>query len=121
MEKAMDQTTDTEINAEREIVLAFFSRYESAEKALQNIMDEDFPMDRISLLGRASASGDDPLGVYYPQVGERMKGWGKQGALWGGLWGMLAGAAGIFMLPGSGPVNFSPRGGGMLSDGSDLT
>jgi hypothetical protein len=29
-------------------------------------------MDRISVLGRADTSGDDPLGIYYSGVGGRM-------------------------------------------------
>ena len=32
-----------------------------------------------------------------------MKYWGKQGAFWGGIWGMLFGAA-FFAIPGIGPV-----------------
>jgi hypothetical protein len=56
------------------------------------------------MLGRASSSGDDPLGVYYGNVGERMKGWGKMGAFWGGLWGLMTGAAGMFLVPGIGPI-----------------
>jgi hypothetical protein len=31
-----------------------------------------------------------------------MKYWGKQGAFWGGLWGMLFGA--FFIIPGLGPI-----------------
>jgi hypothetical protein len=32
------------------------------------------------MLGKASSSGDDPLGLYYDSAGERMKGWGEMGA-----------------------------------------
>jgi hypothetical protein len=32
-----------------------------------------------------------------------MKHWGKNGAFWGGLWGMLVGSA-FFLVPGVGPV-----------------
>ena len=32
-----------------------------------------------------------------------MKGWGKTGAFWGGLWGMLFGSA-LFVIPGVGPL-----------------
>jgi len=94
----------SDIETGRHIVLAFYPDYKEAEKDLQKVMKKDFPLDRVSLLGKASPSGDDPLGVYYSSVGERMKGWGKQGAFWGGLWGMITGAAGIFLFPGVGPV-----------------
>ena len=36
-------------------------------------------------------------------TGDRMKHWGKLGAFWGGLWGMLFGAA-FFVIPGLGPI-----------------
>ncbi len=44
------------------------------------------------------------MGIYSLNIGERMKAWGKQGVFWGGLWGILAGAAGLFIIPGVGPV-----------------
>ena len=61
-------------------------------------------MDQISLLSRAGGAGDDMLGVTYHDTGERMKAWGKQGAFWGAIWGLLAGASGMFVLPGLGPL-----------------
>ena len=61
-------------------------------------------MDRLSILGRASDSGDDPLGVYYRSPSDRMVGWGRMGALWGGLLGMLSGAMGLFLIPGLAPL-----------------
>jgi hypothetical protein len=41
--------------------------------------------------------------VGYYNAGDRMKYWGKMGALWGGLWGLLFGAA-FFWVPGIGPL-----------------
>ncbi|MDX1657009.1 MAG: hypothetical protein R3310_17495 [Candidatus Competibacteraceae bacterium] len=86
------------------IVLAVFAERAGAEKAVRRLSQEDFPLDQVSLLGRAGSSGDDPLGIYYDGTGERIKGWGSLGALWGGLWGLLTGAAGMFVVPGLGPV-----------------
>jgi hypothetical protein len=88
----------------RRILMAFYPRKEDAEAALRLLLQKDFPMDRISLLGQAASSGDDPIGVYYSGIGERMKGWGKMGAFWGGLWGLVTGAAGMFLVPGVGPL-----------------
>lgn len=88
----------------RRVLMAFFADGKQAAAALETLIAKDFPMDRISLLGKAASSGDDPLGVYYANVGERMRGWGKLGAFWGGLWGLLAGAAGLFVVPGIGPL-----------------
>jgi hypothetical protein len=88
----------------RRLLLACYHNENQAEAALRMALDREFPMDRISVLGSARSSGDDPLGIYYPGVGERMKGWGKMGAFWGGLWGLLTGAAGLFLVPGIGPL-----------------
>jgi hypothetical protein len=41
--------------------------------------------------------------VGYYNAGERMMYWGKLGAFWGGLWGMLFGSA-FFFVPGVGPL-----------------
>src|SRR5206468_6685823 len=41
--------------------------------------------------------------IGYYNTGDRVKYWGKQGAFWGGLWGLLIGAA-FFWIPGIGPV-----------------
>jgi len=88
----------------RQVIMAFFQDETLAESGLEALIEQDIPMDRVSMLWRASSSGDDPLGVYYGNVGERMKGWGKMGAFWGGLWGLLTGAAGMFLVPDIGPI-----------------
>lgn len=85
-------------------VAAVFEHDDAAVRSVEHLIAEDFPMDRISLLRRASGMGDDPIGVAYDASGERMKVWGQQGAFWGAIWGLLAGAAGLFVLPGIGPI-----------------
>ena len=100
----LDERCDTDESTDRLVLLAFHVDAEHAQRALDRLQQHDFPMDRVSVLGRASASGDDPLGVYYSGVGERMRGWGGLGAFWGGIWGLATGAAGMFLLPGIGPV-----------------
>jgi hypothetical protein len=94
----------TDIDTERRVVLGMLSDEDKAQQVMDALVERDFPLDRVSVLGQAGASGDDPLGVYYPSVGERMKGWGKMGAFWGGLFGLLGGAMGMFVLPGVGAV-----------------
>lgn len=94
----------TQSDTHRRIILAFYPDEERADGAIQLLGRNDYPLDRISVLGKRGASGDDPLGVYYPGTGERMKGWGRLGAFWGGLWGLLTGAAGMFLVPGIGTV-----------------
>ncbi len=61
-------------------------------------------MDKISVLRRAGGEGDDLLGVSFHDSRERITTWGKHGLFWGGLWGLLASAAGVFVFPGIGPL-----------------
>ena len=88
----------------QKIVVATYEGADTARRVVERLNERDFPMDMVSVLGKAHASGDDALGIYYPGVGRRIKAWGAMGALWGGLWGLLAGAAGMFLIPGVGPV-----------------
>ena len=100
----MSESQSSTGNGSERLLIALFDQESSAEKAVGTLVERDFPMDMLSVLGKGNASGDDPLGLYYPGVGERMKGWGAMGAFWGGLWGLLAGAAGMFFIPGLGPI-----------------
>lgn len=84
----------------RRIVLAHYRDESAAQGALDMLIENDFPLDRVSVLGKAGSSGDDPLGVYHASIGDRVRGWGRLGALWGGLMG----AASMFILPGIGPM-----------------
>lgn len=86
------------------LLIALFAEDAGTEKALRRLADADFPMDMVSVLGHGQTSGDDLLGLYYPSAGERMRGWGRAGVFWGGLWGLLTGAAGLFLVPGVGPL-----------------
>mgnify|MGYP001824253727 FL=1 len=86
------------------VILALFPDESRAERAVRELIERNFPMDMISLLGKAQSGGDDPLGLYYMNTEERVKGWGKMGAFWGGLWGLFTGAAGLFLIPGLGPL-----------------
>jgi hypothetical protein len=86
------------------LLVALFDRHQEAERSVRLLVERDFPMDMLSVLGKGESGGDDPLGLYYSSAGDRMKGWGKMGAFWGGLWGLLTGAAGLFVIPGIGPV-----------------
>jgi hypothetical protein len=58
-------------------------------------------MKKLSIIGRDFPSEQHVVGYY--NSGDRMKYWGKLGALWGGLGGILVGTA-FFLIPGVGPV-----------------
>jgi hypothetical protein len=94
-------TSHTGIASERDILLAFFAEENTVQRVLDRLVEDDFPLDQVSLLARSGGSGDDPLGVYYAHGEGRIKGWGRLGAIWGGL---LGGMVGLFVLPGVGPL-----------------
>jgi len=102
--------TDTQHENEKprsaRLVLAIgvFDNETKAQRVIEKLIEEDFPADRLSLLRKSGGSGDDMLGLAYTDSGERIKVWGEHGAAWGALWGLLAGATGLFVLPGIGPL-----------------
>ena len=82
-------------------VVAIFGEHSGAENAVKELKAGGFNIKKLSIVGRDYHSEDNVIGFY--NTGDRMKYWGKLGAFWGGLWGMLFGAAFLF-VPGIGPV-----------------
>lgn len=82
-------------------VVAVFDSHERAEEIVKDLQRSGFDMKKLSIVGRGYHSEEQPVGFY--TTGERVKFWGGTGALWGGLWGMLMGAA-LFWVPGIGPL-----------------
>ncbi|WP_353268458.1 general stress protein [Gemmatimonas sp.] len=84
-----------------EAVVAVFPTHETAEQAVRDVQRAGFDMKKLSIIGKDYQTEQDVVGYY--STGGRMKAWGKQGAFWGGLWGMLFGSA-FFIIPGVGPL-----------------
>lgn len=82
-------------------VVATFGEHVQAENAVKELKSSGFNIKKLSIIGRDVHMEDDVAGFY--TTGDRMKYWGKLGAFWGGLWGLLFGAAFLF-IPGIGPV-----------------
>ncbi|MEP6945772.1 MAG: general stress protein [Acidobacteriota bacterium] len=85
-------------------VVAVYDSHEEAEKAVLEIQKSGFDMKQLSIVGQDFHSEEDVVGYY--NNGDRMMAWGKRGAFWGGLWGMLFGSA-FFFIPGVGPLLFA--------------
>lgn len=85
----------------QDAAVAVFSRHSGAENAIKELKTAGFDVRKLSIVGRDYHSEDNVVGFY--STGDRMKFWGKLGAFWGGLWGLLFGAAFLF-VPGIGPV-----------------
>jgi hypothetical protein len=58
-------------------------------------------MSTLSIIGKETHTDEHAIGYY--NTGDRMKRWGKTGAVWGGFWGLLIGSA-FFAVPGIGPI-----------------
>jgi osmotically-inducible protein OsmY len=87
--------------AERSSVVAVYGSHIDAENAVKDLQRSRFPMAQLSIVGKDYQTEENVVGYY--NTGDRMKYWGKLGAFWGGLWGLLIGAA-FFWVPGVGPV-----------------
>lgn len=81
--------------------VGIFNSHTQAENAVQELKRDNYDIKRLSIVGRDYHTDEHVVGYY--NTGDRMKYWGKQGAFWGGLWGLLVGA-GFFLVPGIGPV-----------------
>jgi len=82
-------------------VVAVFETHPEADEAVKELQKSGFDMKKLSVVGKDYHTEEQVVGYY--NAGERMKHWGKLGAFWGGLWGLLFGAA-FFWVPGIGPV-----------------
>jgi hypothetical protein len=86
---------------DQNIGVATYDSHEKAETAVKQLEKGGFDMKRLSILGKDYHSEQHVVGYY--TTGDRMKYWGKLGAFWGGLWGILFGSA-LFVVPGLGPI-----------------
>jgi uncharacterized membrane protein len=82
-------------------VVAVYDTHSAADDAVKELQKAGFDMKKLSVVGKDYHTDEQVVGYY--NAGERMKHWGKLGAFWGGLWGLLFGAA-FFWVPGIGPV-----------------
>jgi uncharacterized membrane protein len=94
-------TTQTTLqNDQKSSVIAVYGTHEQAETAVKALQHQGFDMTKLSIVGRDYHTEEHVVGYY--NTGDRMKAWGKSGAFWGGLWGLMFGA--FFFIPGLGPI-----------------
>ena len=80
---------------------AVFSDHRKAEEAMEKLHAAWFSMKQVSIVGADHHAEKQLVGFYH--TGDRMHYWGKLGAFWGGMWGILLCSA-FFLIPGIGPV-----------------
>jgi hypothetical protein len=81
--------------------VAIFNDHTGAEGAVKELQKAGFDIKKLSVVGKDYHSDEHVVGYY--NTGDRMRYWGKLGAFWGGLWGLLFGSA-VFLVPGIGPI-----------------
>jgi uncharacterized membrane protein len=101
MKAQTGQIAVTLANQKKSAVVAVYDTHEEAERAVREIQKSGFDMQKLSIVGRNYQTEEEVVGYY--TTGDRMKAWGKTGAFWGGLWGLLFGSA-FFFIPGIGPL-----------------
>ena len=83
--------------------IAVYGSHEQAETALKILQNADYDMRNLSIIGQNYETEEHPLG--FVNSGDRMLTWGKFGAFWGSIWGLLFGSAMLF-VPGLGYLVF---------------
>jgi hypothetical protein len=84
-----------------DVGIAVFNTHGEAENAVKELQTSGFDMKKLSIVGKDYHTEEQVVGYYHN--GDRMMYWGKMGAFWGGIWGVLFGAA-FFWVPGIGPL-----------------
>ena len=87
--------------AENNAVVGIYNTHTEAEASIKELQRSGFDMKKLSIVGKDYQTEEHVVGYY--NTGDRMKVWGKLGAFWGGLWGLLFGSA-FFFIPGIGPL-----------------
>jgi uncharacterized membrane protein len=82
-------------------VVAVFEDHDRAATAVKELQSAGFSMKQLSIVSKDYHTEEHVVGYY--TTGDRVKYWGKAGAFWGGLWGLLFGTA-LFVVPGFGPM-----------------
>jgi hypothetical protein len=83
------------------VVVATYKSHDEAAAAIKELQQLGFDLNKLSIVGRDYLTEEHVVGYYH--AGDRVKFWGKMGALWGGLFGFFVGS-GFLLIPGIGPL-----------------
>jgi len=95
------ESPETLVNMGKNLAVAIYPTHMEAEAAIKELEKSGFDMRKLSIVGKDYHTEEHVTGYY--SIRDRMMAWGKFGAFWGGLWGLLFGSA-FFFIPGIGPV-----------------
>ena len=82
-------------NTKTDIAVAVYDLHTQAEAAVKALQRAGFDMKKISIIGRDYHTEEHVVG--FLNAGDRAKVFGKLGAFWGGLMGVLFGSALMFV------------------------
>jgi len=84
-------------------LVAVYRSPDQAEGAIRFLRNCGHEIKHLSIIGQEYATEERPIG--FINTGDRMLSWGKFGAYWGSIWGLLFGSAMLF-VPGLGYILF---------------
>jgi hypothetical protein len=84
--------------------MAVYNSHEKAERAIRLLNADGYKMMNLSIIGQDYETQERPIG--FLNAGDRMLAWGKFGAFWGSIWGLLFGSA-MLVIPGLGFLLFA--------------
>jgi len=87
--------------AQEDVAVAVFDSHAQAEEAVRALGQGGFPLEQLTIVGKGYHTDEKVIGFY--NIGDRIKLWGKNGAFWGGLWGLFVGGV-LMTVPFVGPV-----------------
>lgn len=106
MNSTLPDTSDTRLDPRAatfdQAVVATYLTHADAEAAVRLLAADGFPINQISIIGRHFETRQDIQGFYRP-ADAALDGAG-QGAWYGGLFGLLLGAMGFFVMPAVGAL-----------------
>ena len=95
MNRPMHKPTEQTLN-KTDIAVAVYDNHTQAESAVKALQRAGFDMKKLSIIGRDYHTEEHVVG--FLNAGDRARFFGKLGAFWGGLMGMLFGSA-LFFVP----------------------
>ena len=89
------------MSIKNDAIVAMFAKHHEAEDAVRKLAGAGLDMKHFSIVGKGYHTEEKVIGFY--NAGDRITFWGKNGAIWGGLWGLFFGGM-MLTVPVIGPV-----------------
>jgi uncharacterized membrane protein len=77
--------------SKKSAAVAVYATHDEADAAIKSLQKSGFDMKNLSIVGKDFRTEEHAVGYY--NTGDRVKFWGKTGAFWGGLAGILFSSA----------------------------